>query len=281
MMDLITRDRVARYLPAVTLSAGEVATLDVLIATASQAIATYCRRGFAVETRDELYDGVPDRILLLEHYPLVRVDRVARRPEPVLRVVNDSADNQRAGVHLGDSGMTLTRLASGAAHNDFIPFDSSPTLAHVVEAVNELDGGWSATLTASQWSAFPSVDLASFRGVHAAKDRPAELRLHVEELASFDLDASHGFLIRTGGGADDFPLWTGGAKHWRVVYTAGFESIPEDVQEACCQLVASLYWQTKRDPGLLHDASRRERVVPAELPATCRLLLNPYRNFRV
>ncbi|HKQ88599.1 MAG TPA: hypothetical protein VJS43_17710, partial [Candidatus Acidoferrales bacterium] len=44
--------------------------------------------------------------------------------------------------------------------------------------------------------------------------------------------------------------WDGGVHHWRVRYSAGYSAVPDDVQEACAQWVAALFWQTKRDPGL-------------------------------
>jgi hypothetical protein len=46
------------------------------------------------------------------------------------------------------------------------------------------------------------------------------------------------------------PGWGGGINYWRVIYTAGYATVPEDVQEACAQWVAALFWQSKRDPGL-------------------------------
>jgi len=38
------------------------------------------------------------------------------------------------------------------------------------------------------------------------------------------------------------------------IYTAGYATIPEEVQEACAQWVAHLFWQTKENPAVYPDA---------------------------
>lgn len=75
---------------------------------------------------------------------------------------------------------------------------------------------------------------------------------------------------------------TAGSRYWRVLYTAGFDPVPEDVQ-ACAQIVAAYFWQTRRDPGLVinglgfvqpiaHHAISRSRPLPSEtLPNSANL----------
>ena len=78
-------------------------------------------------------------------------------------------------------------------------------------------------------------------------------------------------------------LWDGGLHYWRVIYSAGFSDIPDDVQEACAEWVAQLFWQTKRDPGLASESipGTASRVTLQNMPASVKLLLGPYRNWRV
>ena len=59
--------------------------------------------------------------------------------------------------------------------------------------------------------------------------------------------------------------------------------IPDDVQEACAQWVAQLFWQTKRDPGLAHESISGgvARAALGTLPATVKTMLAPYRNWRL
>ncbi len=206
MMDLISRSRGCCNLPAGASTGAELATLDGLIAAASRAIENYCGRRFHLETRDELHDGVADRRLLLEHHPLVRIDRVACRPTAVLTTA--SATGSRASVHVSDTGLSLTRLEAGSASVETVDFADAPTVAELAGAVNDL-GDWSALVTHASYADYASADLARFPGAQPALDSPAQLRMHVEEVGDFLVDESHGYLLRDA-------LWTGGTRFWRI-----------------------------------------------------------------
>lgn len=63
--------------------------------------------------------------------------------------------------------------------------------------------------------------------------------------------------------------WPGGYRRYRVQYTAGYATLPEEVQEATAQWVAALFWQTKDNPA----------AYPETPTGTVRSLLAPYRSF--
>ena len=63
------------------------------------------------------------------------------------------------------------------------------------------------------------------------------------DVGGYHVDNSRGVLWRTNG------LWAGGRKHYRVLYTAGYNPLPEDLIEACAQWVAALFWQAKDNPA--------------------------------
>ncbi len=114
------------------------------------------------------------------------------------------------------------------------------------------------------------------------------MRLHTSELQDFQVDAERGWLLRPQIVDDTLmpPLglhWHGGANFWRVIYTAGFADIPDDVQEACAEWSAVLYWQTKRDPGLAQESvpGLVSRVALQGMPATVQQLILPYRTRRL
>jgi hypothetical protein len=63
-------------------------------------------------------------------------------------------------------------------------------------------------------------------------------------------------------------VWTPGIDNYRVQYQAGYLQIPNDVQEACAEWVAALFWQTKSNPV----------GYPVTPPAHVALILNHYRQ---
>ena len=278
MADLITRERALRSIDNRTLASGEDKIVDALIAAASNGVRRYCRREFVAKEHDELYAGTQSPCLSLREFPIVSVDRVAFDPTTVLRIANTSSANQRATVKVTDTGLTLVRVASGTTTTDAgATFAANTTLGAVQTAINALGNGWSATIPDANYSDWPSADLRALQGALSCKAVAAELRLHIQELSDFDIDAQHGVLLRRAG------VWFGGEQYWRIVYTAGFESVPEDVQEACAQWTAALFWQTKRDPGLTQEAipGAVSRSAMHAIPSQITALLRPYRRYSV
>src|SRR5262245_27468818 len=246
MPNLITRARALYNLNNLAATAAENTTLDALIAAVSAAIERWCGRNFVSTQYDEIYDGRGQRELVLQHFPLISVDRVAHQPTAVLRVQNTSASVQRATVQVTGTGLALTRVAAGVSATDTLTFAVNVTLTALATAINALGNGWSASLASDEFANRASADLRALQGALAAKDAPADLRIHLLELTDFNIDSARGLLLRPGG-------WRGGSQHWRVIYTAGYAAVPDDIQEACAQWVAALFWQTKRDPGLAHE----------------------------
>jgi hypothetical protein len=278
MADFITRDRALSNLNNLDASSDENTTIGALITAVSAAIENYCWRTFEVADYDELYPGNDRRELVLRNYPILSVERVAFAPTPVLRVTNTSASNQRATVKVTATGLELIRVASGVATTSTIAFGSQPTLTALATAVTALGNGWSAAVINSPDNLRASADLRALQGAFPGLNVNAELKLHTSELANFVVDAERGCLTHGDGIG-----FHGGLHYWRVIYSAGFSAIPDEVQEACAEWVAQLFWQTKRDPGLISEAvpGAFARSILRDMPASVKFLLSPYRNWRV
>lgn len=287
MANLITRARALRNLNNLTPSADDETTIDGLIAACSSAIEKHCRRSFVVASYDESHEGPGRRELLLRKYPVVSVDRVLYDPSPVLHVVNTSPSVQRAWAKVAAGGLALTRLASGTATTDTLPFATYPTLTALKAAIDAVGSGWAAEVVHADDAGLATADLVATQGGYDAKFQPAGLRMHRRQLADFDIDTERGILYRgwyfEDGGDGEGPIFSGGPRYWRVIYSAGYATVPEDVQEACAMYVAAVYWQTKRDPGLANESVSGliSRTPHDDLAAAAFRLLRPYRNLRV
>lgn len=278
MSTLITLARALNNLNNRATTSDENTTLTALISAVSSAIENYCWQAFEVNSYDELYPGNHRRELVLRNYPISQIDRVAFNPQPVMQVSNVGVDNQRATVKVTATGVELVAVASGVSTISDIAFADQPTLADLAAAITGLGNHWAATVLNSADDLRASADLRALQGAYQAMNANANLRLHTGELTGFTVDAERGILTR------DLGLcWDGGLHYWRVIYEAGYAVVPDDVQEACAEWVAQLFWQTKRDPGLL------KQTIPGTvmqeplqvMPATVKLLLAPYRNWRV
>jgi hypothetical protein len=281
MADLITSARAKYNLNNLTTTAAEDTTIAALVTACSKAIKKYCRREFDSQTFDELYDHPVSGRLLLRQFPLLSVTRLAFAPTTVLRIKNTSASNQRATVAVTSTGLSLTRVASGVSSTDTsVTWAGNATLSAVASAVNALGNGWSATVSDTAHNNRASADLRAVQGALHAKDVDAELKIHLQEPSGYDLDAERGILTI---GTYDSPLLDGSSNYWRVIYTAGFATVPEEVQEACAQWVAALFFQTKRDPGLARETlpASGARTPFSNIPPGAKALLAPYRKLSV
>jgi hypothetical protein len=303
MIDLIDLDRARQNIP--TSQNTDEPVISTLITAASRACRKYCRRDFTQTTYDELYSGSGDRRLFLRQFPLLSVDSVCYRPVTVLKIINNLANTPQARVAVTSTGLTLTRVTNGVKTTDTsVTFASNVTIGAVIAAVNALGNGWTAmTIGYDNW---PAADLYCPNGISGsdganppsqgaltAAGQNSELKMHTYELAGFQLDVRRGWLLRAIPYTDPELLhpedlvWPVGINNFRVQYTAGFAAVPEDVQEACAELVATYFAQRGRDMTLQAESvgTGHSYSVPGvtidNIPERIAALLRPYRIARV
>jgi hypothetical protein len=304
-MDLIDLDRARQNLPSAANT--DEPAISTLISAVSRAVVRYCRRDFLQTDYDELYDGTGDRRLILRQYPLLKVSSVRYRPVTVLKIQNSLANTPIARVRVTSTGLTLTRVTTGVTVTDTsITFAGNATVVAVQNAVNALGNGWSAAGQGyDQWpvadlycpngltSSTADAPLPASQGDLTAAGQFAELKLHTYELAGFQLDQRRGWLLRAIPYTDpellhpEDLIWPVGVSNFRVQYTAGYATVPEDVQEACAEWVATLFKDLGRNRNVALENTagvysfRAMSEAAHRPPYGVRTLLAPYRNFRV
>jgi hypothetical protein len=272
-IDLCTSTDAKLHINQATFSTNENTLIGELITAVSRAIIRETKRNFVSQDFDELYSGHGERRLVLRQYPLVSVKSVRYRPVTVLRIINnDQTTNQQARVAVTSTGITLNRVASGVSTTDSSTlFATFPTLQGCVNNINGLGNGWSAQVEGSatgDYGLWPSADLycpngptATFgggmgQGNLTARGQNAELKMHTYELAGWQAEQRQGFLLRAIPYTDpelqhpEDLIWPTGINNFRVQYTAGFSTIPEDIGLACMEWVAALFWESKDNPAV-------------------------------
>ncbi len=293
-----------------TLSSDETQTLADLITSVSDAIQKYCRRDFVSTSYDELYSGNGDRRLILREYPLISVQSVRYRPVTVLKITNTDTGTVQARVSVLSTGLQLVAVKNGVKTTTTtgLTFAGNVTLTTLAAAVNAVGSGWSASVVgdSTNYGSWPSADLywppafptfnagTSGQGaLQCVAGSYAELKMHTYELAGYQWDA-RGWLLRAIPYTDpelvhpEDLVWPVGVNNLRIQYTAGYSTVPEGVQEACAEWVALLFWNTKRDPALLHQVpsggtAQGWGALAGRLgiPDHVRALLAPYRRYTI
>jgi hypothetical protein len=314
-VNLIDVERARRAIQSIT-DNGQDALLGVLVAAYSDAVQKYCRRDFSLRTYDELYDGNGDRRLLLRQYPVQSVEWVRYRPVTVLKVANTATGtNQQARVQVTATGLKLSAVASGVVTtvpDTTLSYAAYPTLGALAGAVNAQGNGWSAQVVGDSggpglqgdYGLWPSSDLwvtpsygdgVQSQGALTCRGTNAELKMHTYELQGYQWDP-RGWLLRAIPYTDPELLhpedlvWPVGVNNFRVRYVAGYQTIPEAIQEAAALWVAEAYYQTQRDPGLATQSipgQIAQAWAPGPAPDSDRppprvaRLLAPYRRHAV
>jgi hypothetical protein len=252
-INLISLERAKLNLPSST--ASDERTINAMIAAASDAIRKWCGRDFRLDRYDELHEGCWGDYLELRHYPIQSIESVRNAPEVVLEIQNtQTSTNQQARVTVTSTGLELLRVASGVTTRDTsVTWSAHATLQALATAINALGSGWSARVP-SGFELWPSHDLyippgfgdvLQSQGALDCRGRWAGLLLHTSELGSYSWDA-RGWLTIT----DSVLGCVSGPGSWRIQYVAGYQEVPEAVQEACAGWTAILFEQSKRDPSL-------------------------------
>jgi hypothetical protein len=302
--DLITRARAYNALAGVS---GVDSLIDTIVTAASDAIAKYCRRDFTARSYDELYDGNGGRILSLRQYPIQSVQSVRYRPVTVLKIINNNTSvNQQARVQVTSTGLTLTRVASGATTTNSLTYSGNATLQAMATAITALGNGWSAQVvgdSSADYGLWPSADLwvppsfgdgTTSQGNLTARGQNAEIKLHTYELAGYQFDP-RGWLLRAIPYTDaellhpEDLVWPPGILNFRVQYTAGYTTIPEAVQAACAAWCAYIYYEYQVNPNVISTSSAPSGgtatsttyVQAAAPPSVVKGLLAPYRRHHI
>lgn len=258
--DFVTLDQATAAVSG-SVPAAALATLPDAITRASRALQRYMQRDIVRSSYDEVHDGMGYGRLVLRQYPVLGPVTLRTGLTPVLTVRNTSPANQRATASLtttGDTvtglavtGITLIRTASGVITPDTSTvFATYPTLQAAADHVNTLGNGWVATVTAG-YGLWPAADLRAVQGNgNAANGSTASFMLHASDLSDFRVDERAGVVTLAPGYYDPAfaaqGTWGGvlttGTQNVRALYTAGFDTVPEDLQMACILTVQA--WAT-------------------------------------
>lgn len=245
------------------------AVLQWSIEAASRAVQTYCGRNFTETRYYEIRDGGESRRMALAHYPVSIVRFVGIGWDSVLTVSSTISTDVVATVAVNSDHLHLYRMASnGQETSETVPFGSHQTSGEIRTHINTLTG-FSASLILD----VPAVYIRKLAG-RSLKNGPAYLEAPTDSLEDYQVDLDSGIIY-----GQQLPIH----RSVLVDYTAGYATIPYDVENATISVAARLFRDRTRDPGVTSESlggysySRRGS---SEIDATEAKMLAPYRRLR-
>lgn len=216
--------------------------LAILIDAASDRIETYCCRKFASRSYTEFHSGAGEKELRLDQAPLSGVTRVSVGFVDAIKFTGTTTSAYEAYVSASSTALTLTIKVASGDSTDSLDYSDYATLTSLTAAATALTG-WTATLqhTEGNWA---SADIVPTGGLHCLSPDTAIVKVFEEAYSSYDVDWDAGTLIHIGGG------WPSGNRNIYVSYTAGYSTIPDDVEQAAMELVKDCWDRSQRDGTL-------------------------------
>lgn len=261
----------SEYLTGYGFAASEEDRVTALIASAGKAMEKFCRREFESSERSYVLP-VQNGSVLLPAFPVITCSRVLT--DQVGAVTLACTANPHS-YSVTQTGLSLVSYTAGVRTSTSLLFATYPTLSSLVAA---LPSGWSGSVS-SGYGAYPSIDLVwgvSGTGGTAlpiwtdASDYYCDL---ANGIVNLGYSSSNWFI------AGDSAYCSRSAK---VVWTGGYTSIPEDLQQACGEVVGSLY--SSKNSGALVSENLGDYSYTLDanrlsaLSVSTRQILNSYRN---
>lgn len=237
------------YLVPLNLSGTEdYAYANQLILSKQAFLEKYCNRTFAQQTFDEQVMVLQDRSLMLRNTPIQYIARVCVAAGNWLTIKNTTATI--ANVATTPTTMVLTSVVNGITATNTLTLASTPTLTALAVAITALGSGWTASV-AIGYGNYPSQDITPNQIGNATTGY--QPYIWQERSSAIRFDVHTGILPGYGGSYDTnyqsptFPLQ--GTMNTalirgdlvRVVYSGGYDPIPEDLKEVLSHLVIQAF----------------------------------------
>jgi len=257
--------------------------LTKVVEAASGIIERYCNRKFAVTNYTELLDGTGHPNIMLSAYAVVTLERMMFNPTQVVFLGNLKQGVSRASFRLDAQNLYLETVDQGVQVNRVIPRASCQTLEDLAAAVRGYSSdGWYCNALGI-YGQFATADLYSPQGGHEVRwSGYGYLWLH-----TFGTPAS---MQNTAIGEVVSPfIFQRGYQNYYCKYSAGFDPIPPEIEQACADLSAQEYLQRFQNTGLKSETIGEysyTRMEPGHngwdnLGTPSKYAIEQYRNWRV
>tara|TARA_Y100001973_G_scaffold99469_1_gene158735 strand:- start:112 stop:978 length:867 start_codon:yes stop_codon:yes gene_type:complete len=260
--------------------------LENLIDRTSDYLESLCDRKFKARDFVEWYDGDGTNRLQLDQWPVVKVYRVGYGVSDALSISGNVAGDISASVMVRHDNVSVNRIASnGTVTNTDFAYSSYKTTDTLASAINSTTGfsATSAVNTSVKWlHPVGGVDVVDTTyTVTYASDSESEYRIDHDSGSVYLRSSPHWYQTNTDVlEAQRFP---GTKRSILVEYKAGYETLPDDVEQACIEVAAALYSRKDVDDNLasesLGDYSYSIRP-PADVMESAMRMLAPYRKIR-
>ena len=229
------------------------------------------RRDLESITYTERYNGDGEDELELKNYPITEITRVSIGSFDCIRVKN-TAIYTTATVTVNSTGIVLIK---DGVSDSTVTFATNAIMENIVTAINAI-GNWEAVLVDNNYSSFKSSELIQMFGKNAINSNNVYLLIPETSLDDFEVDAEAGILQRR--------FFTKGFQNILVQYTAGYSTIPDDLQLAVKIITKNVYQKRQDEIFGIKSYSTggiKVEIKEGDIPSEAKKILNFYRRYLI
>ena len=191
----------------------------------------------------EVHDGDGENYIVLEHYPIIEISRVAVGRDTAMTVEYDATDASHATVQVTASEIKLKKIVQGVSTINSFALSDYATVDSLETAIDALSN-WDAVVQ-TNFSGYPANELIPIAGYYA-NDSKASLEIADQNEVDIEIDSVKWSILYNPYGFDS------GIRNVIVDYVAGYEreNIPEPLASSCMELAGILYNMSKKDSSL-------------------------------
>lgn len=254
------------------------AALTAVINSVSDFVDKYCGRshnGFLAQTYDELYDGTGSDVLFLNNIPIQNISRIATTETSCLsihntnndmgcranaQIIGTASDNENLASQYTSTGLKLTIVQSAVTTTSTLTWATYPTIAQLAAAVNALGNGWQAYVMGG-FGTWSSSDLRATQGAYESRIFTSYYWIHWQEMSWYRVNEENGEIRNS-------MVFNNGIQNWRIIYNAGYSVVPDDLQQAICEMVKITWLIRNRDPNLKSESMENYSYQSADTSAS-------------
>ena len=241
--------------------------VSTILTSTDKYVKEYCRRVFESASYSEIYNGGVSSIFLNE-YPITALSRIANGRDESFSVNNT---NTTSYATCSCNGTNFTCNLNGSDSD--LALGTYTTITTLVAAINDLGSGWVATVS-GDYGDYLSSEIISFYGKSCLDNDIAYVEIPSESLTDFIIDTDTGEIKH------NFPV---GFQNIFVNYTAGYSTIPTDLQMAVKILVQYIYNKVEEDNlgNEYYSLGDVKKALTNEFPIEVQKILMSYKRFMV
>ena len=185
--------------------------------------------------------------MLLEQYPVTRVARVSEGRADSFQIRNTSTDMNFATVEVTSTTMRLIVDGGDNADDTELTLASYATIDLLIAAIEALAVGWSCTTIATDTDTRDADECLIRPSMYVDATTYADIETPDTDLTDYRLikptEARNAGMVRRPS------AWQESTEYF-FDYTAGFTTIPYDLEECCLELIKNKWMQMRVDPSM-------------------------------